>query len=84
MKLGTDGLAVAPCFVVINSHLSGEGDLFEAFKGHTSPCQQRTLEQWEIRGELTASERRQLMQLLCQIDGQACLKHDDTTHQQDR
>ena len=54
------------------------------FKGHTSPCQKRTLEQWEIRGELTASERQQLMQLLCQIEGEACLEHNDTSPPQDR
>lgn len=58
--------------------------LFEAFKGHTSECRQRTLEQWEIRGELSAMERQQLIQLLCQIDGQACLDHCSAADQQDR
>lgn len=75
---------MSPCFVVINPNWSGEAGLFEIFKGHTAPCQKRTLEQWEIRGELTASERQQLMQLLCQIDGEACLEHVDTRPPQDR
>lgn len=47
--------------------------MFEVLKGHTGSCQRRTCLKWEINGELSALDRQNLMQLLCQVDQQACL-----------
>ena len=47
--------------------------MFEVLKGHTGSCQRRTCLKWEIDGELSALDRQNLMQLLCQVDQQACL-----------
>ena len=47
--------------------------MFEILKGHTGSCQRRTCRKWEINGELSALDRQNLMQLLCQVDQQACL-----------
>ena len=47
--------------------------MFEIFKGHTRSCQRRTCLQWDINGELSALDRQNLMQLLCQVDQQACI-----------
>ena len=47
--------------------------MFEVLKGHTGSCQRRTCLKWEINGELSASDRKNLMQLLCQVDKQACI-----------
>ena len=47
--------------------------MFEVLKGHTGSCQRRTCLKLEINGELSAIDRQNLMQLLCQVDKQACL-----------
>ena len=47
--------------------------MFEVLKGHTGSCQRRTCLKWEINGELSALDRINLMQLLCQADKQACM-----------
>ena len=47
--------------------------MFEVHKGHTGSCQRRTCLKWEINGELSALDRKKLMQLLCQVDKQACI-----------
>ena len=47
--------------------------MFEVFKAHTGSCQRRTCLKWEINGELSALDRKNLMQLLCQVDKQACI-----------
>ena len=47
--------------------------MFEVLKGHTGSCQRRTYLKWEINGELSALDRKNLMQLLCQVDKQACI-----------
>ena len=47
--------------------------MFEVLKGHTGSCQRRTCLKWEINGELSALDRKNLMQLLCQVDKQACI-----------
>ena len=47
--------------------------MFEVLKGHTGSCQRRTCLKWEVYGELSALDRWNLMQLLCQVDKQACL-----------
>ena len=47
--------------------------MFEVLKGHTGSCQRRTCRKWEINGELSALDRQNLMQLLCQEDKQACI-----------
>ena len=46
--------------------------MFEVLKGHTGSCQRRTCLKWEINGELSANDLRNLMKLLCQVDKQAC------------
>ena len=50
--------------------------MFEVLKGHTDSCQRRTCLKWEINGELSALDRQNLMQLLCQVDKQACIDSD--------
>ena len=50
--------------------------MFEVLKGHTGSCQRRTCLKWEINGELSALDRKNLMQLLCQADKQACIDAD--------
>jgi hypothetical protein len=50
-----------------------EAATFEVLKGHTGSCQRRTCLKWEINGELSALDRKNLMQLLCQVDKQACI-----------
>ena len=40
--------------------------MFEVLKGHTGSCQRRTCLKWEINGELSALDRKNLMALLCQ------------------
>lgn len=47
--------------------------MFEVLKGYTGSCQRRTCLKWEINGELSALDRKNLMQLLCQVDKQACI-----------
>ena len=47
--------------------------MFEVLKGHAGICQRRTCLKWEINGELSALDRKNLMQLLCQVDKQACI-----------
>ena len=47
--------------------------MFEVLKGHTASCQRRTCLKWEVNGELSALDRQNLMQLLCQVDQQACV-----------
>ena len=47
--------------------------MFEVLKGHTESCQRRTCLKWETSGELSALDRQNLMQLLCQVDKQACI-----------
>ena len=47
--------------------------MFEVLKGHTGRCQRRTSLKWEINSELSALDRWNLMQLLCQVDKQVCL-----------
>ena len=47
--------------------------MFEVLKGHTASCQRRTCLKWEVNGELSAQDRQNLMQLLCQVDQQACV-----------
>ena len=47
--------------------------MFEVLKGHTESCQRRTCLKWEVNGELSARDRQNLMQLLCQVDKQACI-----------
>ena len=47
--------------------------MFEVLKGHTGSFQRRTCLKWEINGELSALDRKNLMQLLCQVDKQACI-----------
>ena len=42
--------------------------MFEVLKGHTGSCQRRTCLKWEINGELSALDRKNLMELLCQVD----------------
>jgi len=43
-------------------------------------CQRRTCLKWETSGELSAVDRQNLMQLLCQVDKQACLALDADQH----
>ena len=83
VTLGTYSLAFLPRDVVSKQGNEGTG-LKQTFKGHTFACQQRTLEQWEIHGELSTEEHQRLIKLLCQLDGQPCLDHSKTTHRQDR
>ena len=47
-----------------------EAVMFEVLKGHTGSCQRRTCLKWEINGELSALDRKNLMELLCQVDKQ--------------
>ena len=47
--------------------------MFEVLKGHTASCQRRTCLKWEVNGELSALDRQNLMQLLCQVDQHACV-----------
>ena len=47
--------------------------MLEVLKGHIGSCQRRTCLKWEINGELSALDRKNLMQLLCQADKQACI-----------
>ena len=47
--------------------------MFEVLKGHTGSCQRRASLKWEIIGELSAPDRKNLMQLFCQVDKQACI-----------
>ena len=47
--------------------------MFEILKGHTGSCQRRTCLKWEVSGELSALDRKNLMSLLCQVDQQACI-----------
>ena len=47
--------------------------MFEVLKGHTGSCQRRTCLKCEINGELSALDHQNLMQLLCQVDKQACI-----------
>ena len=47
--------------------------MFEVLKGHTGSCQRRTCLKWEVNGELSALERWNLLQLLCQVHKQAFL-----------
>ena len=47
--------------------------MFEVLKGHAGSCQRRTCLKWEVKGELSALDRWNLMQLLCQVDNHACL-----------
>ena len=54
--------------------------MFEVLKGHTGSCQRRTCLKWETSGELSAVDRQNLMQLLCQVDKQACLGLDADQH----
>ncbi len=54
--------------------------MFEVLKGHTRSCQRRTCLKWETSGELSAVDRQNLMQLLCQVDKQACLALDADQH----
>ena len=51
--------------------------MFEVLKGHTGSCQRRTCLKWEINGELSALDRKNLMELLCQVDKQACIDLDE-------
>ena len=51
--------------------------MFEVLKGHTESCQRRTCLKWETNGELSALDRQNLMQLLCQVDKQACIADVD-------
>ena len=56
--------------------------MFEVLKGHTGSCQRRTCLKWQTNGELSALDRQTLMELLCQVDKQACLglvedQHDE-------
>ena len=51
--------------------------MFEVLKGHTGSCQRRTCLKWEINGELSALDRKNLMALLCQVDKQACIDLDE-------
>ena len=51
--------------------------MFEILKGHTGSCQRRTCRKWEINSELSALDRQNLMQLLCQVDQQACIDDVD-------
>ena len=53
--------------------------MFEVLKGHTSSCQRRTCLKLETNGELSARDRQNLMQLLCQVDEEACLDEDELT-----
>ena len=39
--------------------------------------QLRTCLKWEINGELSALDRKNLMELLCQVDKQACIDLDE-------
>ena len=52
--------------------------MFEILKGHTGICQHRTCLKWEVSGELSALDRKNLMSLLCQVDQQACIDHEET------
>ncbi len=47
--------------------------MFEVLKGHTGSFQRRTGLKWEIDGELSALDLQNFMQLICQVDQQACL-----------
>ncbi|MEB3246867.1 MAG: hypothetical protein VKJ63_03285 [Synechococcus sp.] len=51
--------------------------MFEVLKGHAESCQRRTCLKWETNGELSALDRQNLMQLLCQVDKQACIDDVD-------
>ena len=50
--------------------------MLEVLQGHTGSCQRRTCLKWEVSGELSASDRSNLMKLLCHVDKQACLEED--------
>ena len=50
-----------------------EAAMFEILKGHTASCQRRTCLKWEVSGELSALDRKNLISLLCQVDKQACI-----------
>lgn len=60
-----------------------EAAMFEVLKGHTDSCQRRTCLKWEINGELSANDRQNLMQLLCQVDKQACIDADASSDEPD-
>ena len=47
--------------------------MFEILKGHTASYQRRTCMKWEVSGELSALDRKNLISLLCQVDKQACI-----------
>ena len=51
--------------------------MFEVLKVHTGSCQRRTCLKWEISGELSALDRKNLMALLCQAYKQACIDLDE-------
>ena len=51
--------------------------VFEVLKGHTDSCQRRTCLKLDRCGDLSALDRQNLMQLLCQVDRQACLDDVD-------
>ena len=53
--------------------------MFEVLKGHNSSCQRITWLKLEANGELSARARQNLMQLLCQVDKEACLDEDELT-----
>ena len=55
-----------------------EAAMFEILKGHTGICQRRTCLKWEVSGELSALDRKNLMSLLCQVDQQACIDLEET------
>ena len=50
-----------------------EAAMFEVLKGHTESCQRRTCLKCEVNGDLSSLDRKNLMQLLCQVDKQACI-----------
>ena len=49
--------------------------MFEVLKGQTGSCQRRTCLKWEINGELSALDRKNLMELLCQVDKPVSYTH---------
>ena len=55
--------------------------MFEILKGHTGSCQRRTCLKWDTNGELSALDRENLMQLLCQVDKQACISEAGPDHE---
>ena len=50
--------------------------MVEVLKGRTGSCQRRTCLKWEINGELSALDRKNLMALLCQVEKQAFIDLD--------